>query len=193
MDKTCTDRSTASCPETESLRQQLIKYVPSSDSSQAPLLFKPSQIANAGWGVFAQVAFKKGQIITEYDGQVIPWEQARKRRELKKASHIRSKIFLTYCIDGSRTREGKKIQDPCQDCVGYGMAAYVNDGKDHKQGNNCEFVNVHCSANSEAMNGDRHPHHSIVCLAALCDIEAGSELFVSYGSDYWKSQLKKSS
>lgn len=180
----CTDIKSTICPEVDKIREQLIKW--SSKTENPPLIYKTSTITNAGWGVFTQVELKKGQMVTEYDGELIPVKEGYRRRKLKLDTHIRSKISMAWCIDGRNLRDGVEIKDPTSQCEGYGMAAFFNDGKDNKEGNNMEFVVFHCAANSELMNGDRNPSHSIVYTAATCDIKPQSELFLSYGVDYWK-------
>jgi SET domain-containing protein len=43
------------------------------------VLISPSLIPNAGMGLFAQRAFRKGEYITLYDGEVLTREEANKR------------------------------------------------------------------------------------------------------------------
>jgi len=126
---------------------------------------KPSQIKHAGLGLYSKIVFRKGQAITEYDGKIIDWDQAKELREKKQATHVRTLVSQFYCIDG--------LKKPL---VGRGGGSFCNDSRGSGFANNATFKKKYDSG------GIRDQ----VFIVAKRDIEPGEEIFVSYGTGYWK-------
>ena len=60
---------------------------------------RPSPIPHGGLGVFAVKSIKKGTWLTEYGGEIIDNEEARRRRTCGDDTHIRSCGYMERCID----------------------------------------------------------------------------------------------
>lgn len=153
-----------------------------------------SSIAHAGLGLFAQRAFAAGEPITEYSGEIIEHVLATQRP----FSHLRTLLSMTYVLDGLRTPEGD-IVDPLTNAQTLGAAAFANDADgscllfntDTESGcvnqqheNNCHYATFDSVEQGDLVYGFK-PVERIVYLAASHNIEAGEELFVSYGRTYW--------
>jgi SET domain-containing protein len=126
------------------------------------LFVKDSSLPNCGKGLFTKVAIKKGAIIVEYKGEKITWAEGLKRNE----NHPFQSPYLFYisaknCIDAEYTLDA--------------LARYANDAKGHTKvkglNNNAEYAVI-----------KRVPY-----IVATKNINAGEEIFVSYGDDYWKA------
>lgn len=129
-----------------------------------------STLKHAGRGLYARERIEKDQGIIEYYGQIISFEEAKKRRVEGKASHIRSLIPMSWCVDGRHVDEG---------------AAMINDPRAEKHKVNAELVSYHALDNIFK----RDPKYSVAYARALRVIEPGEEIFVSYGSDYDWSEV----
>jgi hypothetical protein len=132
----------------------------------------PSKLPNAGRGLFADKAFCKNDVITEYGGEVIDAKEGKRRRAKGQSSHIRSLVPMHACIDGRLVSASSK---------GEGGASFINDPLRAKL-YNCKFVV------KQADQGVVRTGLSVLerCfVVALCDIRKGDELYVSYGNDYW--------
>lgn len=75
--------------------------------------------AGAGNGLYTTRSYKRNQIITEYCGPLIDYQEARERRGRQQDSHIRCLSYGTQCIDG--------LKQPEQ---GQGGASFANDARD---------------------------------------------------------------
>ncbi len=120
------------------------------------LVIKRSKIPGAGKGLYTKKIIGKGTRITEYKGRITTW---------KAVQH--GDVFNAYVYYVKRgvvidAMKHKKI-----------LARYINDaaGITRIKGitNNCNFVNE---------NGR-------VFIDAIKKIEAGTELYVAYGKEYW--------
>ena len=117
---------------------------------------KRSRLPGAGNGLFAKRFIPKGMLIVEYKGRITTWKDVE--------HHEGSNGYIYYVkrnhvIDASRTRSA--------------LARYANDarGLGRVKGlyNNAEYVEV----------GHK------VFIKSTKDIEAGEEIFVAYGKEYW--------
>jgi hypothetical protein len=151
------------------------------------LEIKCSTIANAGNGLFALREFAAGEPITQYCGQMICYEKAKKRRRLGTDSHIRMHLMLDWCIDGARTERGERISDPITQLSGRGGGAFVNH-KAHKHAN-ARFDRIDNKKNRDRFDEWRRgesqcrmqPEDSVTILRATKKISAGEEIFADYG------------
>ena len=120
------------------------------------LVVKKSTIPGAGKGLFTLKFIAKGKKITEYKGKVSNW---------KEVNHNDGMNAYIYYVNKNHVIDGSTNTD--------NLARYINDAKGCEPGerpkNNCYFVN----------EGIR------VFIEAKRDIEAGAELFVGYGKEYW--------
>lgn len=130
----------------------------------AKLRVGKSTIQGAGRGLFADEGLKKSDLICEYNGVVITFEEAKRRRAEGKATHIRSLLPMQLCIDGIDAKIG---------------GALANDPRDASKVN-AEMISYHAANNCFHVKPDR----SLVYLRAIKDIPPGGEIFVSYGKDY---------
>lgn len=131
-----------------------------------------SKLLHAGRGLFADKAFYKNDLITEYGGEVIDADEAKRRRAKGVASHIRSLVPMHVCIDGRHVSAARQ---------GEGGASFINDSLG-KHAYNCKFV-VKQTREGVVRTGLSVLDRCFV--VALCDIRKGDELYVSYGNDYW--------
>lgn len=120
------------------------------------LFVKTSTLPNAGKGLFTKVAIAKKEIVTEYTGDLLTWKEVQDDADNGYIFHINDEAV----IDASKHPRS--------------FGRYANDaaGLQRIKGlrNNTEYIE----------DGTR------VFLIAKTDIPAGSEIFVSYGPQYWK-------
>lgn len=124
----------------------------------------PSTLDGAGLGLFAGKAFPRLALVTRFDGELIDRDEALRRREAGRDSHIRTLSLMSTYIDG-------RFPAPQEETMaGRGGASMVNDGAPNGVANNTQFVK----------RGDA------VYLQATRDVAKGEELLVSYGRGYWR-------
>jgi hypothetical protein len=127
-----------------------------------------SGIDGAGFGLFTTQPKRRGDNICEYLGRIVTSAQFESQPD-------------EYAVDIGRGRvlSARYSTD--------GFARYANDARSSRD-NNCLLMTEarwvkECAVESSHPtiegSGDR------VCLVAKTDIEAGSELFVDYGREYW--------
>ena len=122
------------------------------------LYTQPSQIQNAGKGLFTAIDIYKDEIICLFEGEVLTNREAEQR-----ARQGKDKYFINL-LDGS-------IMDSMHT---HCFAKYANDAKGLSNSN---FKNNAKIALDEEDN---------ICLQASKSIKAGEEIFCSYGKAYWK-------
>jgi len=119
------------------------------------LEIKTSQIPGAGLGLFTKVFIPSGSLVIEYKGVVTTWEAVREEIDNDYIYYLSSR----HVINARPTPKA--------------LARYANDAKGMQQvpglNNNCIF---------KKMDGR-------VFIKARTDILPGSEIFVSYGKQYW--------
>jgi uncharacterized protein len=127
------------------------------------LYLKRSNIPGAGLGLFTDEPFKKGDTVIEYLGEIITWAEALKRDEKGEGGYV---FYVTskHCIDAY----------PQADSLG----KYANDARG--------FSRVEGMKN----NAEYETRKKKAFIVATRNIEAGEEILVWYGKDYWK-HLKK--
>ena len=125
-----------------------------------PLYVDNSSIPSAGKGLFTSADIEKGNIVTEYTGDISTWEQVR---------HDASNLYI-YFVNEDYVINAKEHPEV--------VARYANDayGLTRVPGlhNNARFVNI---------NGK-------IFIKAMKLIKAGSEIFVDYGKSYWETVKK---
>jgi hypothetical protein len=122
------------------------------------LYVKKSTLPNAGKGLFTKVDIPKGKRIVEYKGKISAW------KDVKNEDGKNGYIFYVkryHVIDARPTPQH--------------LARYANDAKGLSKikgiTNNCDYITDGLKAYIESKK----------------NIPAGSEIFVDYGPDYWKT------
>lgn len=122
---------------------------------------KKSTIKNGGMGVFARVAFRKGQVIGRYVGRSIPQEKFSKlpKEATKKIISIVDATGRVQLIDGSDSKHFSS------------------------------FINHKWSAEGNPLGACSLLVTPEGYFKTLRPIATGEELFIDYGMDYWSWQL----
>ena len=120
----------------------------------------PSEIAGAGYGLFTTRARVKGENIVRYTGLVV--------LELEPDSDEEDNYSGTYVLMVKKTYP--RVYIDAREPVNTG--GFVNSSKGSGKRNNCQFVY------------DARRRHAWV--RARAKIDAGKELYVAYGSPYWR-------
>ncbi|MBL7922655.1 MAG: SET domain-containing protein-lysine N-methyltransferase [Bacteroidia bacterium] len=124
---------------------------------------KKSQLPKAGNGLFTLKEFKRGDIVCEYEGEIVPWSECEKRAEKGHEGYV---FFFSRnrCVDAYYTP--------------WAFGRYANDargiGRVAGLTNNAQYE-------VKIRNGEKR-----VFIVATRTIPAGSEVFVHYGDDYWR-------
>lgn len=144
-----------------------------------PLELKPSPIPNAGLGVFARTAIRRGEFVTEYSGELIDWNVASARRSNGIDTHI---IGVGQFIDAIDSRVTAKLSLNYYS-ENHGVGGFINDP--HNTGSTAN-VAYHWYQQGREFPTPTLPLYSSgrVFLKALRDINAGEELLVNYDSTY---------
>ena len=125
------------------------------------LVVKESTIPDSGLGLITETDIKKGELITEYEGDILTMKEVRERYG-DRIHTAPSLSFVSYkkCVDALYNMEA--------------FARYANDANGFitpdGMKNNSEFTNI----------------RGVPYIKATKNIKAGSEILVDYGGDYWK-------
>ena len=124
--------------------------------SQKNLIIKKSTIPGAGLGLFTRRPILKGTFIIEYKGRISPWKKV---NSMDGANPYIMYVNRNHVIDALSFKKAK--------------AKFANDARGLKKikgkTNNSVYIK----------KGLR------VYIQAKKNIEAGSEILVNYGKDYW--------
>jgi SET domain-containing protein len=123
------------------------------------LVVKKSTLPGAGKGLFTKVFIPKGTRITEYKGRIMTWKEV----EAEVDDHIGYVFWFSnqYVIDAWKTKKG--------------VAHFANDARG--------IVRTPGVTNNSEYETEKKKCY----IVAKKDIEAGSEIFVSYGAEYWQA------
>jgi uncharacterized protein len=131
------------------------------DSISAPesdyLYTSPSQLPNAGLGLYTAVKIYKDETISVFKGEILT-----KRQVNERVDRDEDKYFIALL-------SGKIMDSMHVDCY----AKYANDVKGSS---NTDFKN-----NGKITVDEK----KVVGITATRNIKAGSEIFCSYGKAYW--------
>lgn len=130
------------------------------------LIVKKSRIPNSGKGLFTTSRIRKGDVIIEYKGEKMTWEQCLKRydKNMNEANYLYF-VSKNNCVDAKRTTNE--------------LARYANDANG--------FTRVKgLTNNAEYDNLKTRPY-----IVANKNIPAGSEIFVDYTKGYWDEMEKE--
>ena len=124
------------------------------------LYVKKSALPGSGKGLFTKDPIKRGSVVIEYKGEIIPWSECLKRENAGKGGYFMY-VSSKHCIDARPTTEY--------------LARYANDAKG--------FTKVEGLKNNSfyEMRGKR------VFIVARKNIPAGTEILVGYGKEYWET------
>lgn len=126
------------------------------------LYVKKSQIPKSGKGLYTTHDIKKGETVCEYEGEKITWKECLARNEAQtgKGAYY-FYISAKNCVDAQYTT--------------WALARYANDaagfGRVKGLRNNSQY---------QVIKGKPY-------IVATRNIKAGSEVFVSYGKEYWEA------
>lgn len=167
-----------------------------------PVYRAPSQIPNAGQGLFTSMAVNEGDIITEYGGEILSGKEAQMVAK-EKQSHFRVLLHMHYILDGSLHKSliypGLEFDEDYY----YGwnlMASFANDPHSTNLKPNVKYWQINSSFEHlyppipqglvrAPSDNDRFAPERIF-LQALRRIEANEELLVSYGRAYWRDFIE---
>jgi uncharacterized protein len=136
------------------------------NNTDLPLVIKTSQIHNSGNGVWTNTFIPKGTRIGYYEGRVLCGDD--------------------QITDYSFTLNKKWFVDAFQ--FPRSIIAMINDVYCSRFKTNCEFdVQTRDLDTGELLQGQ----HRRVFLASTKDIPKGSELFASYGDEYWDCKQRE--
>lgn len=124
------------------------------------LVVRKSRIPNAGKGLFTTSPIRKGDVIVEYKGENLTWEQCCKRNK-KHPDQAPYLFFVSKnnCVDAEYTLDA--------------LARYANDAEGYVQ------------IKGKKNNSEYRVIKSKPYIVATAPIKAGAEILVSYGGDYW--------
>lgn len=124
---------------------------------------KKSQLPKAGKGLYALKEFRRGDVICEYEGELVTWAECEKRSDEGHEGYV---VFITKnrCVDAYFTpwAAGRFAND----ARGIGRVAGLKN-------------NAHYEIQSR--KGEKR-----VYIVATMTIRKGDEIFVHYGDDYWR-------
>ncbi|MBK7964796.1 MAG: SET domain-containing protein-lysine N-methyltransferase [Bacteroidetes bacterium] len=131
--------------------------------SNGVVKIKTSQLPNAGKGLFALVEFKRGDIVCEYEGEIVTWAECERRSN---EGHEGYAFFMTnnLCVDAYFTP--------------WAFGRYANDARG--------VGRVNGLRNNAQYEIKRRDGVQKVFIVATRTIQPGQEVFVHYGDDYWR-------
>lgn len=144
------------------MTKQIFAKTPGTDWSKV-VKIKKSQLPKAGNGLYALKEFRRGDIVCEYEGEVVTWAECEKRSDEGHEGYV---FFFSKnrCIDAYFTP--------------WAFGRYANDargiGRVPGLRNNAQYE-------IKMRNGEKR-----VFIVATMTIPAGAEVFVHYGDDYWR-------
>jgi len=123
------------------------------------LFVKKSTIPKAGKGLFTDTFIKKGAYIIEYTGDIVTWDEVIKRSEAGRGGYA---FYVTKkkCIDAFDHPES--------------LARYANDARGTGRIDGLKNNAVYAIKRATGF------------IQATRNIQAGEEILVWYGPDYWK-------
>ncbi len=124
------------------------------------LQVKKSTLPGAGKGLYALENIAKGEIVVEYTGEEIDWQEYKARVEKNQDGYL---FFINWkkCIDAFHTPDA--------------LARYANDANGFSKVKGCRNNAVY-----KVMKGRAY-------IVATRKVMAGAEIFVDYSRDYWKA------
>jgi hypothetical protein len=152
------------------------------------LIVKPSnRFLNQINGLFTTRKYKKNEIITFYDGKIIPYT-----RDLPPTllSHARTLISFQWILLGNiHPTLFTNLNSNDQSLIfGLGGGAFINHSSFDP---NVMFFHIDNVDNETKYLGTPNPNQRIICIVALEDIEEDKEIFIDYGTQFWSKEEPK--
>jgi uncharacterized protein len=127
---------------------------------------KESQLPASGQGLWADRDFRRGDVIVKYDGDRVTWKECVRRNENQEGyGGYYLYINSRKCIDAQHTL--------------WARGRYANDAAGLNRVNG-----LRNNAKYEVVKGEAF-------IVATRNINAGEEIFVSYGKSYWNTMKKE--
>ena len=123
------------------------------------LIVKKSRIPRGGKGLFTTSSIRKGDVIVEYQGEKISWEECEKRDK----AHSNRAPYLFF-VSKHNCLDAEYVMDA--------LARYANDAEG--------YVRLKGLKNNAEYNIIKSKPY----IVANRNINAGDEILVSYGKDY---------
>jgi hypothetical protein len=135
-------------------------------------------------GVFTKKEFKRGEVISYYDGWIVYYAQ-RKYLKPEEISHAKALFLNRIMIIGNHKSNGTLIKDPLNETLGFGAASYVNHGGDEKH-RNAHFVDFTTEDLKDRQRVSFNPDYreKLILLVATRNIKSNTEILVDYGVSY---------
>lgn len=150
------------------------------------LVLLTSGIKGAGYGLFTTMYHERGSLVTFYDGKILTYQEAKKHTK-EETSHMRALFPMRYTIRGDQLEDGRIIKSERDGplLIGHGGGAWINDPISDPNFNiNVVFDWLDVNRDPFELNVDK----KIIVLVAIKNITPFSEIFVSYGEDYWNKE-----
>jgi uncharacterized protein len=131
------------------------------------LYLKKSKLPKAGKGLFTDEKLTRGDIICEYEGEIVPWSICLDRAEQGYEGYV---FFISknHCIDAYFTPEA--------------MGRYANDARGVSR---VDGLRNNAQYEIKVRDGKKRAF-----IVATRTIHPSEEIFVDYGQDYWKNLEK---
>ena len=152
----------------ETIRQSITKGYTLGNGVYAAQSTKPG----AGNGLFAEVSFQPGEIITECPGRLESFSSA---KQLSQSYWQNKQLPYSSWSHLVELSDHEVFHCEKEATYGSGGGGYANDSRPQKP--NAQFYRIN----------DERSGTCKVFLKALCNITVGEEVFVSYGEGYWLS------
>lgn len=136
------------------------------------LAVRTSRLPRAGCGLFATRVFRRNEIVTGMEGRLLDHRQATQLRTQGKHRWIRTVHMLATYVDGLRGADWGGTD-------GAAGASFANDGRGPAR-NNTKFHTQYRIPGAGALPTP------VVVLKATRTIAKGDEIYVSYGTGYWR-------
>ena len=138
------------------------RYMPKPSVRPKKVRISSSRIPGAGLGLYLLENAKQGEFIARYSGEAID-----RMENAARSGHYRIQISKNLFLDAEKSHhfEGR----------------YINDGKRAGCGANARFAAGY-RTNICSVTG-----HEWIRIFATRDIRAGEEIYLDYGSDFWKN------
>ena len=124
------------------------------------LYVKKSKLPKAGKGLWIDTDLKKGEVVCEYEGEILTWKECLKRNESQNGfGAYYFYVTAKNCVDAQYTEWS--IGRYANDATGFGRKAGLRNNSKYEVRKGKPFI------------------------VATRNIKAGDEILVGYGKEYW--------
>ena len=155
-----TQQPTATATNVTSVKRRRRIYGPKPSARPKSVKIAPSKIPGAGLGLYLLDDAKEGEFVARYSGEPI-----NRTENATRSGHYRIKISNNLYLDAEKSHhfEGR----------------FINDGKRSGRGVNVRFAAGYRTNMCSSTN------LRWIRIYATRDIQAGEELYLDYGDDFW--------